>query len=64
MLKVLLFTLILLGLGIAGMAIKLLFDRNAKFSGSSCASNTPELQDKGVSCGCGGTCNTNEEPIS
>lgn len=62
MLKVLLITLILLGLGIAGMAIKLIFDRNAKFSGSSCAS-TPEMEKQGISCGCGGTCNSGENPI-
>jgi hypothetical protein len=63
MLKVLLISLVLLGLGIAGMAIKMLFDRNAKFSGSSCAS-TPEMEEKGISCGCGGTCNTNETPTA
>jgi hypothetical protein len=60
MLKVVVLSLILLGLAIAGMAIKLLFDRKAKFSGGSCASTTPELEEKGITCGCGGTCSTQE----
>ena len=56
MLKVLLVTGILLVIAFAGLGIKLLFDRNAEFSGGSCSTSSKELEDKGISCGCGGAC--------
>jgi len=56
MLKVLLITGILLVIAFAGLGIKLLFDRNAEFSGGSCTTSSQDLRDKGISCGCGGAC--------
>ena len=54
MLKVLLIAIILVGIAFAGLAIRLLLDRNAEFSGGSCQSGSKELEEKGISCGCGG----------
>jgi hypothetical protein len=53
MLKILLLTILLLLLAVAGLAIRMLFDRKAEFKGSSCNSAGKALQDKGISCGCG-----------
>ena len=51
--KVVLLSIILLGLGFAGIAVKILFKKNGQFAGT-CASNNPLLQEEGASCGlCG-----------
>lgn len=51
--KVLLISIVLLALGFAGIAVKLIFKKNGKFAGT-CASNNPLLQEEGASCGvCG-----------
>ena len=47
--KVLLLTFGLLGLAVAGIAIKLLAKKDGKFAGT-CASNNPMFQDKSGSC--------------
>ena len=61
MLKILLIAFILVGLAFLGLAIRLLFDRNAEFRGGSCQSTSDGLKDKGITCGCGGgSCNTDE----
>jgi hypothetical protein len=53
--KLLLITLILLGLGVAGIAIKLWAKKDGKFAGT-CASQNPMLNSEGESCGfCGKT---------
>lgn len=57
--KVLLLTLGLaiafLGIGFAGIAIKILIKKNGKFSGT-CASNSPFLNEEGATCSfCGAT---------
>ena len=58
MLKVLLITFILVGIAFAGLAIKLLFDRKAEFSGGSCQATPDALKENGISCACGsGDCN-------
>ena len=47
------FTILLLGLGIAGIAIKLIVKKDGKFAGT-CASNNPLLNKDGEACGfCG-----------
>jgi hypothetical protein len=59
MIKVILAAVILVVLAVAGLGIRMLFDRKAEFSGGSCqASKSDELQARGISsCGCGGgTC--------
>lgn len=48
-----LFAIVLLGLGFAGIAIKILVKKDGQFSGT-CASNNPVLQEEGAACGlCG-----------
>ncbi|MCF8257701.1 MAG: membrane or secreted protein [Flavobacteriales bacterium] len=42
-------TILLLGLGFAGIAIKLLLKKDGKFSGT-CASNSPFLNKEGEAC--------------
>ncbi len=65
MLKILLITIILLGIAFAGLGIRLLLDRNAEFKGGSCQSGSKELEEKGISCGCGsGACASNEDQVS
>ena len=55
MLKVLLATFVLIVIAVAGLGIKLLFDKKAEFSGGSCnaANSSDALKAKGISCGCG-----------
>ncbi len=53
--KLLLITLVLLGLAIAGIAIKLWAKKDGKFAGT-CASQNPALNTDGEACGfCGKT---------
>jgi len=53
--KLLLITLALLGLGIAGIAIKLWAKKDGEFAGT-CASQNPMLNQSGEACGfCGKT---------
>jgi hypothetical protein len=53
--KLLLITIILLGLGIAGIAIKIWAKKDGKFAGT-CASQNPMLNTEGEACGfCGKT---------
>jgi hypothetical protein len=53
--KLLLITIVLLGLGIAGIAIKIWAKKGGKFAGT-CASQNPMLNKDGESCGfCGKT---------
>jgi hypothetical protein len=51
--KLLLITLLLLGVGVAGLAIKLWLKKDGKFEGT-CASQNPHLNKNGEPCGyCG-----------
>jgi len=52
--EVILLSVALLLIAFLGLSVKLLFDKKAEFKGSSCSATSPELKDKGVSCGCGG----------
>lgn len=58
MLEVLIGAFVLLLLAMAGLGIKLLFNKNAEFSGGSCQTSyeSSELSEQGISCGCGGQC--------
>ena len=60
MIKIILIALGLLIIAMAGMGIRMLFDRNAEFSGGSC-STSDSLKDKGITCGCGGQCASENE---
>jgi len=51
--KIILLSIVLLGLAFAGIAVKIIFKKNGEFAGT-CASNNPLLGDEGGSCGvCG-----------
>ena len=53
MLAVILLTIGLLGIGVAGISIKLLLKKDWKFAGT-CASNNPLINKDGEACGlCG-----------
>ena len=53
--KLMLISIVLMGLAFAGIAIKILLKKNGEFAGT-CASNNPLLQEEGASCGlCGAT---------
>lgn len=58
MLKILILTIVLLAIAFAGLAIKLIIDRKAEFRGGNCSASSPELEKRGISCGCEGHCNT------
>ena len=64
--KLILITICLLAIGVAGIAIKIWAKKDGKFAGT-CASQSPFLNKKGESCGyCGKTPeqfdNCNESP--
>ena len=51
--EVVLLSILLLGLGFAGIAVKILLKKDGKFSGT-CASKSPFLNKEGENCGlCG-----------
>ncbi|WP_375238654.1 membrane or secreted protein [Aurantibacter sp.] len=53
--KLFLITLVLLGIGVAGIAIKIWAKKDGKFAGT-CASQNPMLNKEGENCGfCGKT---------
>ena len=57
MIEIILISILILGLGIAGIAIKILVKKNGRFSGT-CASNNPFLNKDGENCSyCGATPN-------
>ncbi len=58
--KLLLLTIILLGLGFAGIAIKIWAKKDGEFDGT-CAGSNVRLKAEGIICGCGneGGCKTN-----
>lgn len=58
--KLLLITIILLGIGFAGIAIKIWAKKDGKFEGT-CAGSNVRLKAEGITCGCGneGGCGTN-----
>lgn len=58
--KLLFLSIILLGLGFAGIAIKIWGKKNGEFDGT-CAGSNVRLKAEGITCGCGkeGSCSTN-----
>jgi len=65
--KLLLITIILLGIGFAGIAIKIWAKKDGEFDGT-CAGSNVRLKAEGITCGCGneGGCKTNldnEKPV-
>ena len=58
--KLFLITIVLLGLGIAGIAIKIWARKDGKFAGT-CASQSPFLNKDGQACGLCGKLPTEQE---
>jgi len=60
MLKLILIASALLGLGFAGIAIKIWAKKDGEFDGT-CAGKNVKMIEKGITCGCGneGGCSTN-----
>ena len=63
MLEVMIGAAVLVTIAVAGLAIRLLFNRNAEFSGGSCESSygSEELSEQGIKCGCAGECAGSKE---
>lgn len=53
MLKILLISVILVGIAVAGLAIRVLLEKNGQFSGGNCQSAGKGSGEEGISCGCG-----------
>ncbi len=62
--KLLLLSIILLGLGFAGIAIKIWAKKDGEFDGT-CSGKNVQMKAKGIVCGCGKqeTCSTNLDNI-
>lgn len=45
--------IVIMLIALGGLSIRLLFKKKGEFRGGSCSNITPELRDKGISCGCG-----------
>lgn len=56
MLTVLILSTILLILALLALSVRMLFNKKAEFRGGSCSAASPEINERGISCGCGGTC--------
>jgi hypothetical protein len=52
-LKILAAAVVIMVIALAGLSIRLLFKKKGEFRGGSCSNITPELREKGISCGCG-----------
>lgn len=62
--KLLILSIVLLALGFAGIAIKILVKKNGEFDGT-CAGKNIKMKENGIVCGCGkeGSCETNLDNI-
>jgi hypothetical protein len=60
MIKLILITIALLGLGAAGIAIKIWAKKDGEFDGT-CAGKNVKMKEQGILCGCGKqeSCSTN-----
>ncbi len=54
MFKLILITVVLLGVGFAGIAIKIWAKKDGEFAGT-CSSQNPRLKAEGIGCACGGS---------
>jgi len=53
LLNILAAAVVIMVIALGGLSVRLLFKKKGEFRGGSCANITPELRDKGISCGCG-----------
>ncbi len=60
MFKLIVLASVILGLGFAGIAIKIWAKKDGEFDGT-CAGSNVKMKEKGITCGCGksGSCATN-----
>ncbi len=56
MLKIILASVILVALSMAGLGLRMLFDRKAEFRGGSCSASADPNDPNTYSCACNGTC--------
>ena len=54
-------SIVILGLGLLGLSIKLIFDKKAVFKGGSCNASSDLLREKGVGECCGGACSVEKQ---
>jgi len=62
--KLILLSILLLGLGFAGIAIKIWAKKDGEFDGT-CAGKNIKMKEKGITCGCGNEdgCSSNLDNI-
>ena len=58
MLKILLISIILVAIAFLGLGIRILLDRKAEFPRGACQTNSDDLTENSLACGCGGFCTT------
>lgn len=63
MLKLIVISAILLGIGFAGIAIKLWAKKDGEFEGT-CSGKNVRLKAEGISCGCGGSGTCENDPTN
>ena len=51
-LNIILVSIVLVLIAVGAMSVRLLFVKEGKFSGGSC-NHTPDLEERGITCGCG-----------
>ena len=61
MFKLILITAVLLGIGFAGIAIKIWTKKDGEFDGT-CAGKNVRLKAEGIKCGCGGSGTCENDP--
>lgn len=61
MFKLILISAVLLGIGFAGIAIKIWAKKDGEFAGT-CSSQNPRLKAEGIGCACGGSGTCENDP--
>lgn len=61
MLKLILISAVLLGIGFAGIAVKIWAKKDGEFEGT-CSGKNVRLKAEGISCGCGGSGECENDP--
>lgn len=63
MLKLILISAVLLGIGFAGIAIKIWAKKDGEFEGT-CSGKNVRLKAEGIKCGCGGSGTCENDPTN
>ncbi|MFP4059241.1 MAG: hypothetical protein ACOCXD_03290 [Bacteroidota bacterium] len=56
MVEVFIISILLVVIALIGLSVRVIFKKNGEFSGGSCRSTNPRLDEKGLSCGCEDKC--------